>query len=548
MVSPGLATSTQPGGGTRPDRFARPLTIGFCLVALVLGAFEAWTSRLDMNPDGIQYLDNAAAYRQGDFQNALNTQWSPLYPWLIAGTSAIVRPSREQEFALAHRLNFGIFALSLASFLFFLRSLRERQSDGLLLLAYSAFLYCSLDFTHLRYITPDLLVSCFAFLTAGLMVHMTNGRTGISLQAALGVSIGLGYLAKAPFLPIGACCIVLAFLIAGKRALVALAVVLTIDGAYIAALSQSKHRFTFGDSARLNMAWHVDGLPNTNWQGGPEGNGQPLHPTRQLAAHPAIFEFDGPVAATFPPWHDPAYWNQGVRITYEPRRVARAILEQLRLYRYLVHHRQLPLVFAILSLLLICFDRSRLFARLKSIWPALVLGAIPLVMYAPVHAEGRYLAPFFVLLWTAAFACLLDRSRATLAIAATAAILMCVESAAATLDAPRDQPPARVHFEIARALRSLGVKPQDRVAMVTGNLPYSWAYLAGARIVLAISFTGETDRAREDEWNIAKQVLSSQRASLALSPEIEGVTNQPGWIPIATLAEAGANVFAYPIR
>ena len=548
MVSPGLATSTQPGAGTQPDRFARPLTIGFCLVALVLGAWEAWTSRLDMNPDGIQYLDNAAAYRQGDFQNALNTQWSPLYPWLIAGASAIVRPSREQEFAVAHAVNFGIFALSLACFLFFLRSLRGAKSVGLLLLAYSAFLDCSLDFTHLRYVTPDLLVSCFVFLAAGLLVRMANGLTGFGLQAALGVSLGLGYLAKAPFLPIGVCCIVLAFLFARKRAVLALAVVLTIDGAYIAALSQSKHRFTFGDSARLNVAWHVDGLPNTNWQGGPAKNGQPVHPTRQLAAHPAIFEFDGPVAGTFPSWYDPAYWYDGLRTTYEPRRVVRTIVEQLRLYRYLVHHRQLPLVFAVIALPLICFNRSRSLVRLKTVWPALVLGAIPFAMYAPVHAEGRYLAPFFVLLWTTAFACLLDRSRAALAIATTAAILMCVESAAATLDAPRDQPPARVHFAIARALHSLGVKPGDRVAMVTGNLPYSWAYLSGTRIALEISFTGADERARESEWSRANQIIAVQRASVIVSPAIDGVTNQPGWIPIATLPEASPNVFAYPIR
>ena len=513
----------------------------------MLGAWEAWTSRLDMNPDGIQYLDNAAAYRQGDFQNALNTQWSPLYPWLIAGASVIVRPSREQEFALAHAVNFGTFALSLACFLFFLRALGGLRSISLLLLAYSAFLGCSLDLTHLRSVTPDLLVSCFAFLTAGLLLRMANGRTGIGLHAALGVTLGLGYLAKAPFLPIGACCVFLALVLARKRALVALAVVLTIDGGYVAALSQSKHRFTFGDSARLNVAWHIDGLANTNWQGGgTDANGHPLHPTRQLAMHPAIFEFDGP--GTFPPWYDPAYWNEGVRTTYEPQRLVRAIVEQLRLYRYLLHHRQLPLVFAIIALALICFDRCRMMARLKSIRPALILGAIPFAMYAPVHAEGRYLAPFFVLLWTAAFVCLLDSSRAALAIAATAAILMCVEATAAAVDAPLDQPPAQVHFQIAHALRSLGVKPEDRVAMVAGNLPYSWAYLADARVAIQISFRGENARAREKEWNAAKAVLASQWASFIVSPEIEGVTNQPGWIPIATLTGASSNVFAYPIR
>jgi hypothetical protein len=38
VVFPGLAASIQPGDSKPPDRFVRRLTIGFCLVALVLGA------------------------------------------------------------------------------------------------------------------------------------------------------------------------------------------------------------------------------------------------------------------------------------------------------------------------------------------------------------------------------------------------------------------------------------------------------------------------------------------------------------------------------
>ncbi|HUJ49791.1 MAG TPA: hypothetical protein VLW25_06315 [Bryobacteraceae bacterium] len=54
MVSPGALASTPPGTGTPPDALIRRLTIGFCLVALLLGALQAWTARFDMNPDGKQ--------------------------------------------------------------------------------------------------------------------------------------------------------------------------------------------------------------------------------------------------------------------------------------------------------------------------------------------------------------------------------------------------------------------------------------------------------------------------------------------------------------
>lgn len=545
-----MAASTQPGATTRPDRLVRRLTIGFCLVALVLGAFEAWTSRFEMNPDGIQYLDNAAAYRQGDFQNALNTQWSPLYPWLIATASAIARPSRMQDFELAHAVNLVIFALSLASFLYFMRPLRASTAGAtsLLLLGYAAFLYCSLDLTHLRYVTPDLLVNCFVFLVAGLLIRIANGNTTLGLQLALGAALGLGYLAKAPFLPIGIFCLLLAFFFTRKRALAALAVFFAVSAPYAAALSYAKHHFTIGDSAKLNLAWHVDGLPNTNWQGDPSENGHPPHPTRQLAVRPAIFEFREPIGGTYPPWYDPSYWNAGVQIGYHTRQVMHALGKQIRLYGYLTHHRQLPLVFALLALLMLSSDRRRILTRLKSVWPLLVLGAIPFAMYAPVHAEGRYLAPFFVLLWTAGFACVLDEKRASFVIALTAALLMCVESLAAVSKTSSGDPPARLHFDIARDLQALGIKPGDRVAMVSGNLPYNWAYLAGTRVTLQISFTGETSQTREAEWNTARSILATQQATLLVAPATDGVTNQPGWIRLATPSSPTTNVFAYPIH
>jgi hypothetical protein len=79
-------------------------------------------------PDGIQYLDNASAYRQGNFRNALNLQWSPLYPWLVAGAEAIVRPSHEQEFGLTHAVNFTLFAATIACFSLFLKSMTISHS------------------------------------------------------------------------------------------------------------------------------------------------------------------------------------------------------------------------------------------------------------------------------------------------------------------------------------------------------------------------------------------------------------------------------------
>jgi len=545
VVSPGAFASTPPGAGTPPDALIRRLTIGFCLVVLVLGALQAWTGRFDMNPDGIQYLDNAAAYWHRDFHNALNTQWSPLYPWLIAALSAVVHPSRDQEFPLVHLLNFFLFAMSLAGFLFFVRPMRRllpaSSVASLLLLSYSAFLYCSLDFTNPGFVTPDLLVNFFAFVAAGLLVRIAAGDQRARQFTALGVTLGLGYLAKAPFLPIGVVCLLIAGVLGRKRALLTCAVFAAIAGPYVWALSEAKGRSTFGDSAKLNVAWHVNGLPNSNWQGGPGGNGRPVHPTRQLSAEPAIFEFAQPIAGTYPPWYDPAYWNEGVRVAYRPREFARAVLEQVRLYGYWLHHRQLPLLFALLALFLLSSSKRDALGRLNTLWPVLALGAMPFAMFAPVHAESRYLAPFFVLLWTALFCAVLEDRRISLAIATTAALFMLVETSTAAFAAP-NEPPAQLHYEIARELRALGLNSGGHVAIVTGDLPYYWAWLADARVTLQISFDASYAR-RQAEWTKAAGILSSQDAAFLVSPALDGVTDQPGWRRLGT-----SKAFAYPVQ
>ena len=335
------------------------------------------------------------------------------------------------------------------------------------LLTYSAFLYCSLDFTSPGFVTPDLLVNFFAFVAAGLLVRIAAGDQSARQFAALGVTLGLGYLAKAPFLPIGVVCLLIAGLLGRRRTLLTCAVFAVMAAPYVWALSEAKGRFTFGDSARLNVAWHVNGLPNANWQGGPAGNGRPVHPPRQLSTEPAIFEFAKPIVGTYPPWYDPGYWNEGVRIAYRPREFARAIVEQVRLYAYWLHHRQLPLLFALLALFLLSSSKSRVAGRLKTLWPVLALGAMPFAMYAPVHAESRYLTPFFVLLWTALFCAVLEDRRISLAIATTAALFMLVETSNAAIRPPANEPPAQLHFEIARELHALGLKPGDQVAIVT---------------------------------------------------------------------------------
>jgi hypothetical protein len=546
----------------------RRLTVAFCILAILLGALQAWGARFDMNPDGVQYLDNADAYRSGDFHRAVNSQWSPLYPWIIGAEFNAIRPSLYRQFPLVHLVNFLIYLLCLASFLFFTASLGklvpslhddEPRTVSFLLIAYSSFLYCSLDLTNLAQVTPDLLVSVFAFLAAGLLIQMTQGIATMSRYTALGAALGLGYLAKTPFFLYALLCLGILFVLAGHRrpallrATLAAAVFVAISVPYIWILSSAKGRFTFGDSGKFNVIWMVNRVPYYHWQGGPPDNGQPIHPTRQLATAPAIFEFAAPIVATYPPWYDPVYWSEGARIAFRPLDFARALLRQLRFYGYLLNHRQLPLVFALLALFLLAPAKREIASDLRPFWPVLLFGLAPFVMYSTISAEGRYLAPFFVMLWTTLSIALLKGTealgaRVPVTIATVAALLMLGESfAAAVPTSPIDsaQPPgasARLDYKIARDLEGLGLKKGDQVAIVTGNLPYYWARLTGARIGMEVSFSRGDAHEREVEWRKAEGILASNRIAFVVSPAIAGVVDQPGW---RELGRAG--VFAYPM-
>src|SRR6266851_4941539 len=90
------------------------------IVALTLGAAQAWVTRFTMNPDGVSYLDIGDAYWRSDWHNAINAYWSPLYSWVLGFFLKVLKPSAYWEYPVAHFVNFLIYVAMLASFEFFL--------------------------------------------------------------------------------------------------------------------------------------------------------------------------------------------------------------------------------------------------------------------------------------------------------------------------------------------------------------------------------------------------------------------------------------------
>ena len=159
--------------------------------------------------------------------------------------------------------------------------------------------------------TPDLLVNaaCFAAFASILRLERQPGPRSACL---LGVSLGLGVLAKSFMLPFSVVVLGLLALrmgFRGARSLgVATVVWLILTSPWVAAMSYSAGHFTLGDTGRLNYIWFVDG------QQPPNGAELPasvlLEPGRSMVPGLGVTREGG---GTNPLWLDPARWYGGNR-------------------------------------------------------------------------------------------------------------------------------------------------------------------------------------------------------------------------------------------
>src|SRR5271167_2080067 len=195
-------------------------TVRFWALAIIVatGLVRAWVGRYSMDPDGICYLDLGDAFVHRKWFDAVNGYWSPLYAWLLGSVMFLTKPTRQWEFPAVHLVNFIIYVAALAGFEFFLRSLLPSDSSArneatgakdaggacagalsraaLLAIAYSLFLWTSLELISIWGVSPDLCVAGLVYVIAGLLLRIRR-KSSLSLYLILGVVLGLAYLTKA---------------------------------------------------------------------------------------------------------------------------------------------------------------------------------------------------------------------------------------------------------------------------------------------------------------------------------------------------------------
>lgn len=536
---------------TSPANLRRYARIG----VISLGLAHLIAFRNAANPAGISYLDIADAYRHGDFVNAINGYWSPLYSWLLAAAMALLHPTPYWEFAVAHFVNFLIYIGALFAFERFLNVVIGSQDDDSALpdwawiaIGYPLFAWTSLVLISTRDLSADLLAAAFMYLAASFLVILQRRVLSVAESCYFGAALGVAYLSKAGMFPL-AFVFLLAALLSRREAttniktvFLAFVVFLAVSLPFVTALSRQKHRLTFGDAGTLNHAWFVNNVSRyAHWQGEPPGLGVPVHPDRQLSTHPLAFEYATPVSGTQPIWYDPTYWYEGMQSYVSLRNLERAVMRNLGIYAEIFVHAQIE----IFGLVLLIFWSGH--GRLRRFYlhlPLIAAAIAPFVMFAlAAKTEARFIGGFLTIIFCATLATVRLSSapelrRYSLVVVALVSVWLALAITASSALNLVEQRFGRRHpqYQIAQQLHALGLNPGDRVATIGPGFASYWARLARAHIVAEVPFGHEPEfwLASPAEQDVLLSKFRALNIKMVVANDVSGGGGGQGcWQPLS---------------
>lgn len=367
------------------------------VVVLALAAYQAYASRYSVSPDGIAYLDLSDAVVQGRWSGLISLYWSPLYPVLIGLARLAVGTGPEREVAIMHLVNvvglaaaFGAYEYFLTSILALARRVRGSALGGrwARTACYAMFVCVAFTLTPLELTTPDLLAAAAVFAAFGALLRLHDPDRSDSRAAfILGISLGVGGLAKSFLIPWALVCIAVVF-VAARRSRTALTVATVLPwlitlAPWVIVLSSAAGRFTFGEAGRLTYAWYVNDQSAPSLGGVPPGTRTPA--TDIILPGSGV---TGDAPGTDPMWFDPARWNASL----EPHWVARDQFETLAtLFRFYLENLA-PLLFV--SVLIAAAPPGSRRPAWRESWLVLVPAMAGLAGYALVLVTARYIMPF----------------------------------------------------------------------------------------------------------------------------------------------------------
>jgi 4-amino-4-deoxy-L-arabinose transferase-like glycosyltransferase len=406
------------------------------------------------------------------------------------------------------------------------------------------------------FVTPDMGVAAFVYLAAALILRARRVGPAWWASALLGATLGAAYLAKAVMFP-------LSFVFLGVSApagrtwrraaghlALASACFLLVAGSFVAVLSVTRGRLTFGDAGRLNYAWFVGGVPRLHWLGGL--GGMPAHPPRKVFPSPEVYEFAQPNAGTYPLWYDPPYWYEGVETRVAVRDQFVASLHTAGDYLRLLFEELGLFTVPVLLLYFLALIggggswRERFhwcIAGLARQYPLLVPALAAAGLYLLVgHVEGRLIGPFLVLLLASALVSVGARGGAVRVagwsigvsgLALAACLLYDAHNAFRAL-ATGEGVTAHPAWRVANFLRRRGIGAGAGVGYIGYTFDAYWARLGGYRVVTEIpekeaaKFWGADRVVRERVIRALQRAGAQAIVAEGVAPAAEGWISIPG--------------------
>jgi hypothetical protein len=486
----------------------------FRVLAVLFAGFQTFVSRNSIGPDGRSYLDLARAYLRHDWAMTINGYWGPFYAWILALVLGIFKPSIRWEYPLVHITNLVIFLVAIAAFEFFWAAMLSYRNSlklashatnwlsdfQLWTLGYPLFIWLTVN-NLLYLINPDLCLTIAILIIAALATQIKLGINKTSSFALLGIALGLAYLIKAVMFPLGFIFLVVIFVFSKSKAyrtkvMVCAAVFLIVSAPQILLLSVSRKHLTFSDTGKLAFLWYNYDLPLRDWQGIEPNSGKPLHTTRMLWGHPDVFEFNGPIRASYPPWYDPGYWNAGMSSPLQMKVVIKHTVP--RIIRILAAFAEPKAWMVGMLLLLIGSNLKSTLTSLFRYWHLILPSMAIMAMYSLTWVEYRYLAVWLVLLWGSLLCSIVKPAKFARAKNFYDGLVILVAMTLLSAGAygsygqlvhgrPDDALP---EYATAEGLLTLGFQPGDKMAAIGFDNDVHWAHLAKLAVVAEINANG----------------------------------------------------------
>ncbi len=540
-------------------------------VLIILGLIDAWAGRQSyVAGDTVSYVDMTREIAGGDIHHAVNGQWSPLYPAVLA---VFIRPFQSDsllEFSMIRGANFLIFVTTLALFhLFLTRFLHlcyERfgattESSPLFsrsqfsIVAYALLAWGCFGLTIVSRVNPDLCVAAMTFAAATMLLSFKAGHVSRARFVLFGAVLGIGYLFKAIFFPLAFLFLVAAALESRVWAVkwrlsLSLSMFLLIASPLIATLSMKYGHLTYGETGKNAYRTDVLFMPLVHWQGGPSGAGVPEHPTRKILENPDVYEFASPIAATYAPWNDPTYWNAGAVLRLDIWKYGRAILRNLKRIAVILWFAIPVVVVVVIARRYSHIDISVRYFR--SLW---LVGIGNLAIYTGLLVEARYLAgclPLLAILSLAAIRVRTANSARTMAAALVGLLLLGIAveigprlaKATAVLLATRGDVRDDAWL-VADEFKRLGVKSGTPVAAIDVQDQWHWspARIGDWALLARVSIVSEVFQLDPNDgmqfWQVSPErqakaldALRGTGSRIVVASGVPASANTTGWVRI----------------